>query len=199
MSYFNFGCESKACCKKDCECSKCCPTSSCCGPSPCCAPCCPEMNDCLAKQIECLWKQAFCTAIIIPGIGIPSCSCGVLTLTHNLGPGAPPVKINGLPSLSILANNAIYTAEVSCGKWLNLYMITIPDIPGKNGCKSSGEVYTDALAKSCISINGKNYRWDGACPRMINVNSSAIGMDPIEFTKKQLCALQLMADKFKCQ
>jgi len=154
------------------------------------------MTDCLAKQIECLWKQAFCDATILPELGVPSCACGVMTLTHNLGKCVPKVKINGLTSLSILANNAFYSAEVSCGKWLNLYQIQIPDIPGKNGCKSSGEVYNEALVKLGISIEGDHYNWKGTCPHMLAINSKAIGMHPCEFTKKQIAAIKAVLEYF---
>jgi len=165
----------------------------CCEPVACCE---PKMTDCLAKQIECIWKQAFCDATILPVIGIPTCAKGVMTLTHSMGKCTSNVKINGLTSLSILANNAFYSAEVSCGKWLNLYQIMIPNIPGSCGSKSSGEVYNEALVKLGISIEGDHYNWKGACPSKLAINSKAIGMDPCEFSKKQICAIKAMTEYF---
>ena len=174
-------------------CSKCC----CDMKDICC--CEPAMTDCLAKQVECIWKQAFCDAKILPEIGWPTCGECVMTLTHSLGKCVPKLKINGLCSLSLLANNAFYSAEVSGCKWLNLYQIMIPDIPGKCGCKSSGEVYTEALVKLGISIDGDAYSWKGACPTMLTIHSSAIGMHPIDFSKKQIAAIKAMTDYFlKC-
>jgi len=148
------------------------------------------MNDCLAKKIECIWKESFCDAIILPQIGMPSCANCVKTLTHTLGKCYPKLKINGLCVKSILANNAFYSAEVSCGKWVNLYQGLIPNVAGQCGCKSTGEVYIEALAKLGISIDNDNYHWKGSCPNMLAISSKAIGMEPCEFTKKQIAALK---------
>ncbi len=115
----------------------------------------PVMDDCLAKKIECLWKDAFPNAMILPVIGYPSCGTGVMTLTH--GQCMPPLVVNQLPLLSPLANNALYSAEVSCGKWVNLYEVMIPDIPGDNGCKSSSELYIKLLVDAGISVEGDHY------------------------------------------
>ncbi|BCS82918.1 hypothetical protein QLL95_gp1205 [Cotonvirus japonicus] len=191
------------CCPQPCCPQPCCPPPNCC-PQPCCPPpcppkCCPPcMDDCLARQIECLWKQEFCDAKLIPVIGIPSCSCGVMVLTHTLGKCISKLKINGLTSLSPLANNTFYSAEVSCCKWINLYQIQLPNIPGCNGCKSSGEIYTEALSKLGISIEGDGYKWKGSCPSTLSIHSKAIGMDPIEFTKKQIAAIKAVLDYFLC-
>lgn len=168
-------------------CSKCCCNKI---DTNCCNPCCPVMDDCLAKKIECLWIEAFCDAKILPQIGYPSCNNCVMTLTHTLGNCIPKLKINGLQSKSMLANNAFYSAEVSCGKWLNLYEGIIPNVPGTCGCKSTGEVYIEALVKLGISVDNDNYHWKGSCPNMLAINSKAIGMDPIDFTKKQIAALK---------
>lgn len=176
------------------SCNKCCFKEECC----CC--CEPVMNDCLAKQIECIWKQAFCDAIILPCIGYPSSGNCVMTLTHTLGNCAQKLKINGLISKSILANNAFYSAEVSCGKWLNLYQIKLPNIPGECGCKSSGEIYVEALIKLGISVDGNSYSWNGTCPNVLTINSKAIGMDPCDFSKKQIAAIKAVLNYFtnKC-
>jgi hypothetical protein len=187
----DFCCDKKKWCKKNCCGDKviCCKKIICCD---------PIMDDCLAKKIECIWKSAFCDAIILPIVGYPSCAKGVMTLTHSLGECIQKTRINGLESLSILANNAFYSVEVRCGRWLNLYQAIIPDIAGENGCKSSGEVYTEALVKFGISVDGDNDRWKGSCPPMLSINSKAIGMHPIEFSKKQIAAIKAVIDKFIC-
>ena len=192
-------CETKViCCEKKidcCEKNDCCYEQACCEQSCCKQPCCgPVMTDCLAKEIECIWKQAFCDATIIPCIGMPSTAKCVMTLTHTIGKCAPKIKLNGLISLSPLVNNAFYSAEVSCGKWLNLYQVMIPDVAGKCGCKSSGEIYTEALVKLGISIEGDHYNWKGSCPFMLAINSKAIGMNPCEFSKKQIAALKAVIE-----
>jgi hypothetical protein len=176
-------------------CDQCCfeKIETCCKKEICCS---PVMDDCLAKKILCIWKKAFCDAIILPVIGVPSCNRCVLTITHNLGKCVPKLKINGLTSRSILANNAFYSAEVSSGKWLNLYQIVLPDIPGKCGCKSSGEVYTEALVKFGISVDGNGYNWNGDCPNTLAINSKAIGMNPCEFSKKTIAAIKAVLENF---
>lgn len=174
-----------------------CYESKCCQPK-CCEPCCPEMNDCLAKKIECIWKQAFCDSTIIPQIGVPSCAKCVMTLTHTLGKCLPKLKINGLCTLSPLANNGFYSAEVSCCKWINLYQIQLPNIPGECGCKSSGEVYTEALIKLGISVDSIGLGWVGSCPNLTLFHSKAIDMDPCTFSQKQIAALKAVIEYFLC-
>ncbi|AAV50984.1 hypothetical protein [Acanthamoeba castellanii mimivirus] len=211
----------KICFEKNFECCnpcqpKCCPPPcppKCC-PPPCppkcesicidkcpntCDPCCPPLvDDCLAKKLECLWRQCFCDARLIPEFGVPCQSDGVAVITHTLGRGLCNLKINGLKSQSILANNSFYSVEVSGCKWLNLYEIQLPDVPGKNGCKSSGEIYTEALVKLGISVEGDGYRWKGSQPYCLNIHSKAIGMHPIEFSKKQIAAIKAVLDYFFC-
>ena len=190
-------CEKKDyCCeKKDycCEKNYCCEKRDCCDRNNCCE---LVMNDCLAKKVECIWKEAFCDAMILPVIGYPSCGNCVMTLTHGLGKCVPNLRINGLTSKSILANNAFYSAEVTGCKWLNLYTGLIPNIPGKCGCKSSGEVYIEALVKLGISVENDNYHWKGSCPTLLAISSKAIGMNPCEFSKKQIAALKAVAKHF---
>jgi len=166
----------------------------CCDKNLCC--CEPAMTDCLAQKIECIWKKAFCDATILPIIGYPSCNNCVMTLTHSLGKCVSDVKINGLKSCGILANNAFYSAEVSCGKWLNLYQIQLPNIPGECGCKSSIDVYVEALSKFGISVDGNGYNWGGSCPNMVSISSKAISMDPVEFSNKQIAAIKTVIKCF---
>ena len=156
----------------------------------------PVMNDQLAKRIEAEWKRAFPDASIFPVIGFPSKGNGVMTLTHSMGNQMPKLKINGLTSLSPLANNALFSTEVSGGKWLTLYEIMIPDIPGVNGSKSSGAVYEDALVRSGITIDGDHYHWKASQPFMLAIHTSAIGMHPIEFVRKTIAALNQFISQF---
>lgn len=176
-------------------CSKgCCPVNQCCDPCDCCT---PKMDDCLARKIECMWKKCFCDALILPKIGLPSCGKGVMTLTHKLG-NCSCLRINGLASKSILMNNSFYSAEVSNCQWLNVYQIALPNVPGKDGCKSSAEVYTEALVKMGISIGSMSNLVNGACPDTLSITSTAIGMDPCEFTKKQISAIKCVLKYIKC-
>lgn len=189
---------SKACCKPD----PCCQPDPCCNPcNPCCDPCCdvPKMTDCLATQIECIWKKSFCDAALLPKIGFPSCGNGVMTLTHRIDQCAPRIRINGLTSKSILVNNSFYSAEVSGCKWLNIYTISLPNVPGQCGCKSSAEVYTEALIKMGISIGSMTNLINGACPDTLSITSMAIGMNPCKFSQKQINAIKCVLKYIRCK
>lgn len=65
----------------------------------------------------------------------------MISLIHKMGVGYL-MKINGQPSKLPLANNALYSVECSKNKFLNLYEIMIPDIPGN---ESTAEIYVNAL------------------------------------------------------
>ena len=180
---------SKFCCKKDICCKDNCCKDNCCRND-----CCIEMTDCLAKKVECVWRKCYCNAMLLPEIGIPSCACGVMTLTVDVGKCIPKIRINGLRTRSILARNAWYSAEVDNNQWVNLFSIVIPDVAGSCGCKSSGEIYTDALADMGISIDGNGYNWGGSRPHMLSIKSKAVGMNPIEFSEKQMKAIQCVIE-----
>ena len=148
------------------------------------------MTDDLAKRVEAEWKKAFPDAAILPVIGYPSKGNGVMTLTHSMGNQMPKMKINGLTSLSPLANNALYSAELTGGKWLNLYEIMIPDISPGNGAKSTGEIYVETLAKQGILVQGDHYHWKSSDPFMLAIHSKGLNMHPVEFTRRQIAALK---------
>lgn len=157
------------------------------------------VNDNLARQVEALWKQAFSDASLLPQIGLPSNSKGVLTLTHTDGSGNL-MKINGLPSKSPLANNALYSAECSRDKYLNLYEIMLPDIPGEDGEPSTAEFYVNQLGQQGLSVSGVHFHWwgsyifDAAGNRIDRgvtaVHHQMVGMDPITFSQKTITALK---------
>ena len=154
------------------------------------------MNDQIAAQVAAEWKKVFSDASLFPVIGLPSNNKGVMTLTHTMGPHAPPLMINGLASRSPLANNALYSSEVSGGKYLNLYEIMLPDIPGSNGEPSTTQRYVNAMARQGIDVAGNHYHWTGA--RMgvgpasyfaTAIHTQQVGMDPIEFTRRTILGL----------
>lgn len=158
----------------------------------------PLFMDMIAKDVTNLWKSKFPDATLLPVIGLPSNNKGVMTMTHTMSqsPLMPmqPMKINGLRALSPLANNALFSSELSDGKWLNLYEIMLPDIPGTNGAPSSTQRYINAMQKLGIDVAGVHFHWTGS--QMLNyfplaIHSQNIGMHPIEFSQKQLQALQM--------
>lgn len=156
------------------------------------------LTDDMARRIEQVWKEHFPDATILPVIGYPSNSGGVVTLTHSMGTGHL-LHINGLPSKSPLSNNALYSAEISNGRYLNLYEIMIPDIPGANGCPSTAQVYVNALYKLGLTPSGTHFHWYGASlggpEKMIAaIHHQNIGMDPIEFARRTSAAIKIAMD-----
>ena len=151
-----------------------------------------QMDDAAAAQVTNVWKSMFPDAAPLPGIGLPSQNKGVMTLTHTMG--GPPMTINGLPSGSPLANSALFSSEVSGGRWLNLYEIMLPDIPGVNGASSSVERYVETLVRNGVSTGGDHYHWKGArmmAMPVFAIHSQSTGlMDPIAFSAIHLAAIR---------
>jgi len=161
-----------------------------------------EIDDKYAEKLLKKWRKVFPDAIIFPCVGYPSKANGVVTITHTMC--NKDLKINGLPSKSPLANNALYSAECSKGKYLNLYEIMIPDIPGKCGEPSTAEIYVNALRDNCLDVNGVHFHWFGAHlvdgdRGIIAVHHTKIGMNPIEFTCRTLKALEKTMKVIKCR
>lgn len=158
----------------------------------------PIVDDKLALEIEALWKAAIPSATLLPVIGLPSNADGVLTLTHRHGDDL--LKINGLPSKSPLSNNALYSAEVSKGKYINLYEVLLPDIPGEHGEPSTAEIYAHLLSKAGLSVAGVHFHWWGNYIFNQNgeridrgvaaIHHQGIGIHPIEFSIKTIKALK---------
>lgn len=149
------------------------------------------MNDQFATLILQTWKQAFPDALIFPGIGLPSQSGGVVTITHTMGDGSL-MTINGLPSKSPLANNALYSAECSNGKYINLYEIMLPEIPGVNGNPSAIQRYVNSSEAQGLDIAGVHFHWTGALMKdrfAIAIHTQNVGMNPIEFVQKIIVAV----------
>lgn len=155
------------------------------------------LTDQQARGVENLWKQSFPDATLLPVIGLPSNDNGVLTLTHTLGLGKV-LKIDGLPSLSPLSNNALYSAENINGLTLNLYEILIPDIPGHRGNRSTAQIYVQALNDQGLSVSGVHYHWTGEAVfeneptdhGVAAVHHQNYGLDPLEFSRRTIAALQ---------
>jgi hypothetical protein len=150
----------------------------------------------MAEQVASVWKTLFPDAAVLPVIGYPSHGRGVMTLTHSGNvsglPPSPPMTINGVPSSSPLANNALYSAELTPHGYLNLYETMLPDVPGKNGAPSLGSRYKNALQAFGIEVDGDHYHWAGG--EMMGhfaraIHSKNFGMHPLDFTQRQLHAL----------
>lgn len=154
------------------------------------------MNDCLAKELEKQWKQVFPDATILPVIGYPSKGNGVVTITHTMG-DCKFLKINGLKSKSPLSNNALFSSECSDGKYINLYEIMLPDIPGKCGEPSTVQIYVNTLQEYGLDVAGNHYHWTGA--KMdgyfpLAIHHQNIGMAPHEFVCRTLKALKVVKE-----
>lgn len=153
-----------------------------------------SFNDNDAKILENEWKKYFPDATVLPVIGYPSNSKGVITITHSMGDGKL-MRINGLISRSPLANNALFSSEISGGKYLNLYEIMIPDIPGVNGNPSSAERYVATLRDNGLDIAGVHFHWFGSTvvpndKGVTAVHHQKIGMDPREFIRRTALAIK---------
>lgn len=149
------------------------------------------MNDSVADHVTATWKEAFPDATLLPVIGKPSNNHGVMTLTHTMG--GRPMTIDGLASRSPLANNALYSCEVTGGKYLNLYEIMLPDVPGQGGSPSSCQRYVRSASALGITIAGLHYHWpganmDGRFP--LALHTMAIGMDPVEFSRRTIASIR---------
>lgn len=156
----------------------------------------PPFSDSEAEHVAGIWKAMFPDAAILPVIGYPSQGKGVMTLTHsgNIAgsPANAPMTINGISSNSPLANNALYSAELTPQGWLNLYEIMVPDVPGKDGSPSLGSRYKNALQSLGIDVAGDHFHWAGG--EMMGkfaraIHSQNFGMHPIDFSQRQLQAL----------
>lgn len=153
------------------------------------------MNDAIAEQVVGIWKASFPDATLLPVIGYPSNAKGVMTMTHTMGAAMPPLTVNGLASRSPLANNALFSSEVTDGKWINFYEIMIPDIPGRDGSPSSVQRYVNTASRlGLIDIAGDHYHWKGAqvmgyLPLAIHTQTTG-DMDPAEFSRRTIAALR---------
>lgn len=152
------------------------------------------VTDELALEIQGVWQRAFPSASLLPVIGLPSNAEGVATLTHG---GGHTMKINGLPSKSALANNALYSFECSEGVYVNLYEIMLPDIPGQHGEPSTVEYYTKLLNKYGLSVSSSHYHWWGSfvLPEAtliaaVHHQTTNNEITPLEFSRRTIQALK---------
>lgn len=152
------------------------------------------VDDKLADRLQRVWQKAFPDATILPVAGVPSQNGGVALLTHSMGDGKL-MKINGQSSKSPLANNALFSTEVSDGKYLNLYEIMIPDIPGRNGEPSTAEIYVNALRDIGLDVAGVHFHWMGSTVLPQDKGVTAVhhqksGMHPIEFSIRTILSIE---------
>ena len=158
-------------------------------------------TDDFARQIENIWRDSFKDTLLF---GLPSNSNGVATLTHTSGLGIP-LKINGLPSQSPLANNALYSFETINGKYLNLYEILIPDIPGENGSESTAQLYINSLRDNKLNVSSIHYHWNGAFVfygavkdhLVAAIHHYAYNMNPVDFSNATIKSLQTTFNNIK--
>ena len=154
------------------------------------------INDRFAEKVTNIWKRSFPDAMLLPVIGFPSNNNNKLAvLTHTMGDDHL-MKINGLTSLSALANNALYSFECSRGNFINLYEAMIPDIPGCAEIPSTAQIYMNALRDSGLNVSASHFHWWGSevYPEdrgVWAIHHEAIDMDPVEFSKKTIKALEL--------
>lgn len=152
-----------------------------------------QITDERALQLEQLWKELFPDALIIPVIGYPSIANGVMSLTHTVNTQCfkiGDIEINGLVSKSPIMNNALFSTEVSDDKYITLYEVVLPDIPGKNGNVSTVQYYIDNLQREGIKVAATHYNWTGVGdPFLLAIHSYSTTLAPECFVQKTLCVL----------
>ena len=103
--------------------------------------------------------------------------------------------INGLVVRSPLGLDSFFSSECSKGRYVNLYTVILPDIPGRNGDISTSQFYINLLAQEGLNVSGIMFNWSGADTnppvpgRILNIRHQNIGLDPLEFSQKTLRAL----------
>jgi hypothetical protein len=95
---------------------------------------------------------------------------------------------------SPLCNNALFSSECSGDKYINLYEVLIPDIPGTNGALSTAQIYVNALAAQGLDVAGFHFHWTGSTvlandKLVAAVHHQKINMDPLTFSMKTIAAL----------
>jgi hypothetical protein len=159
-------------------------------------PCEQVVNDRLARTINDQWKAAYPDTFTLPVVGFPSTNGGKFAIfSHTLdGPTGTPMNVNGLPSKSPLANNALYSFECIRGKFMNLYEIMLADVPSCNGGPSSVQVYTNALCDRGLDVAGVHWHFYGGVADandcgVIAIHHQNYGMSPAEFSRLTIAAL----------
>lgn len=155
------------------------------------------INNRYAEKILRIWQKEFPDAFILPVIGFPSNNNNkVAVFSHTDGSGHN-MTINGLPSKSPLANNALYSFECTRDKFLNLYEIMIPDIPGEEGERSTAQIYVNALAAEGLDVSGVHWHFFGGIMDANDrgafaIHHQNIGLNPKEFTRATIRALRIV-------
>ena len=152
----------------------------------------PPLDDNIALQVQGIWKSIFPSAILLPGIGLPSQNQkNYLILTHTANLPDPTMYINNIPCKNPLCVNALYSAEYVNNGYTNYYEIMLDDIPGINGLQSSVSFYTQSLQKRGLILNGFHFHWTGVKNPVLAIHhTSPFGMSPTEFSIRTIGALQ---------
>lgn len=151
------------------------------------------VDDILARKLIKKWEKVFPDAHLLPNY-----ANGVVVITHTLTEGAHS-KINGLPSRSMLVNNAFFSTEVSKGRYINLYSVKIPDLPGKRGEPSTAQIYIQQLVHLGLDVQGISPSWMGVTLTgedcgLVEIKHMKIEMNPSEFTKRTITALARLVE-----
>lgn len=158
-------------------------------------------------RVVAAWKSAFPDAALLPTVGEPDKNGGVLLLAHTMGLGKL-LKIDGLTSMSPLANSALYSAESIQNKTFNIYEILVPDIPGTNGSDSTVQIYVRALVAHGLIPSGNHFHWTGEYVfpgggerdhNVAAVHHQEYGMDALSFSRRTIAALQVLVSAIRAR
>lgn len=160
-----------------------------------------RVTDQLAARVLRRFKTKFADAALLPVIGEPSTAGGVAVLTHTMGTNMP-MRLAGVTSNSPVANNALYSFQVTGGKYLNLYETMVPDLPGANGEASTTQLYVNKLRDLGLDVAGVHFHWLAGTmvqnDHMVHaIHHQKIGMEPSVFASKTVEALTFIMPFFQ--
>lgn len=158
-----------------------------------------------ARELVSLWRRVFPDARLLGELGTPSRSGGVVIVVHRVPLGCrehatnrrDAITVNGLFARSALAGAlGYYSVERTGGSTLNLYRVTLPDLPGCGGRRSVLQCYVSALAAAGMGIASASPSrdWSGAsvfpaCVPLTTVAHQSADMDAGAFSRLTLQAL----------
>jgi len=112
-------------------------------------------------------------------------------------------SINGLKTKSPMVNLGQFSSECVNGKYINLYEILLPDIPGVNGGISTVECYVKSLQEVGLDVAGVNFHWMGNS--MLSIDKGVKGIHhqttsditPLDFSNRTITALNIFNSKLQ--
>lgn len=135
----------------------------------------PGLSDDTANALAAQLQKAYSSAMVVPGMGLPSKNSGVATIVYPLN-DKPTVTVDGLTSYNHFFNSGYMSLENTDGKWLNINTVALPT--------ATADTYVSALKAAGISAQSTPYS-----PEITAVFSKS-NTDPTTFVTNTIKALQ---------